>query len=203
MQNGDGEKTKTNGACSNPGTDQSVASGALLLQHFAVRACNEVKLASDEVKQIVRYKDTVKARIARPGKPPNIVSSSNLDQKAKLEKEYLRGSKDTSPKAALCFAGTLKAAPLPPPLMLPSLNNVLHQKPHPLKVISHQNTRLIRGRTPLQHKNHALTARIFDESGESKKAKYVGTRTPHKLRAVLKHKFSWKNYPEVRVMHAN
>lgn len=199
MQNGDGKNTSGN-ADPSLRTDQSVASGALLLHHFAEIACNEVKKASDEVKEIVRCKDTSILRTTKPGKPPNVVSRNNLDLSPKPQDFYAKISKESSPKPAVCFAGTLKAAPLPPPLTLPSLNNIPHQKPHQLKGMSHHHSRLTRGRTPLQHKNHALKARSFDESIESKKVKYVGTSTPHKVRAVLKHKFSWKNYPEVCTM---
>lgn len=43
---------------------------------------------------------------------------------------------------------------------------------------------------------------VSSEGGESKPTiyvgKFVGTSTPHKVKGTLRHKFSWKYYPEVR-----
>ena len=51
----------------------------------------------------------------------------------------------------------------------------------------------------LRHVKHAVPTSEFD-TPSSRKQKYVGTTTSHKVRGILRHKFSWKNYPEVRML---
>lgn len=54
------------------------------------------------------------------------------------------------------------------------------------------------GQLSLRHCKHTAPEPAQNqESSPKRKSKYVGTHTPHKVRGVLKRKFSWKNYPEV------
>lgn len=50
----------------------------------------------------------------------------------------------------------------------------------------------------LRHVHHAVSSSEL-VTPLTKKQKYVGTTTPHIVRGILRHKFSWKKFPEVRM----
>jgi hypothetical protein len=89
-----------------------------------------------------------------------------------------------------------QASPLLPPLKLPSrpisVSPTLHAAESHVRVIGPQ--------LMLAHWNHADANNESVHTSKPNMSKYVGTKSPHKVRGILKRKFSWKNYPEVRTL---
>ena len=50
----------------------------------------------------------------------------------------------------------------------------------------------------LRHVQHSASSSEIDMELQ-RRPKYVGSTTPHKLKGILRHKFSWKKHPEVRI----
>lgn len=123
-------------------------------------------------------------------------------------------SQSVDASSPLCTSKLLGAAPAPlspPPLTLfspsrtvTSVGPLRHPLLHAISPPQTASKRPLRLPTisnlgpTLRHVQHAVSSSELD-APSSRKQKYVGTTTPHKVRGILRHKFSWKKYPEVRM----
>lgn len=164
---------------------------ALLLQVVATIASNEVDKDTKKESQNMSTNDCVDYSMSTE----NLLKLSPLNHR-------VRTVSISSPASSVS-----RPLMLPPPLPH-SIQQVLlaESTVPPLRPVSpppQGNSALLPalctvGQLPLRHCKHtAPEPAQSQESSPKRKSKYVGTHTPHKVRGVLKRKFSWKNYPEL------
>ena len=187
-------------------TDVSVEEAASLLQEIA-------HLASAEVGHVV---DLLSADgLARRQMLSNCISTSETypqkDSPALCERRLRTVSiSSQSAQSPLCTPPVLGVVPSPlspPPLTLFSPSRMATCNVPLLFAIQPTRTAprhalrlpsLCNLSSALHHVHHSAPPSEL-QIEPSRRLTYVGTTTPEKLKGILRHKFSWKKHPEVRI----
>jgi hypothetical protein len=114
-----------------------------------------------------------------------------------------------SSSAIIPHLTNLGVSPLPPPPMMVksrahfekrTMRAIVHPISPPHKALACPPSLPILRKldSEIRHFKHPTTSLQRESTPSREGSKFVGTTTPHKVKGTLRHKFSWKNYPEVR-----